>query len=65
MTVTVTRKRKPLVRYCSPFGSPAWMTSEQALSLLAEDDRRWLYYQQAGALSPDQRRHGAPRIEHP
>lgn len=32
----------PLVRYVSPFGSPAWMPPTQAAALLADDDARWL-----------------------
>jgi len=56
-------KREPLVRYVSPFGSPAWMTRAAAARYLAEDDRRWLNYQTAGNLSEQQRQIGPPRIE--
>lgn len=54
-----------LVRYVSPFGSPAWMTREQAQTHLEEDDRRWLLHQEAGNLSEWQREIGPPRIEVP
>lgn len=56
-------RRNPRVRYVSPFGSPATMRREQAEALLVEDDRRWLDYQEAGALSDAQRAVGCPRIE--
>ena len=52
-----------LVRYISPFGSPAWMPRERALKLLEEDDARWLKYQRLGMLSDEQRASGGPRIE--
>lgn len=66
MTTTKKRTAAPrLVRYVSPFGSPAWMPREQATRLLAEDDARYLLHQDAGALSEDQRRVGPPRIEVP
>jgi hypothetical protein len=55
-------KRLLLVRYVSPFGSPAWMTAEEAHRLLVEDDDRWLRYQAAGALSEAQIAVGPPRI---
>lgn len=53
-----------LVRYVSPFGSPAWMTRDQAEKHLTEDDRLWLLHQNAGNLSEEQHRVGPPRIEH-
>lgn len=56
---------RKLVRYVSPFGSPAWMTREKALALLAEDDRRWVMFQFADILSKRQREIGPPRIETP
>jgi hypothetical protein len=52
-----------LVRYVSPFGSPAWMNRDYAERLLAEDDARWLRREAAGALTPAQRAVGIPRIE--
>lgn len=52
-----------LVRYVSPFGSPAWMDREKAEELLAKDDKRWLDFQKAGALSDRERAIGPPRIE--
>jgi hypothetical protein len=52
-----------LVRYVSPFGSPAWMTREEAERHLAEDDKRWLRYSELQLLTEDQRAIGAPRIE--
>lgn len=58
-------KTLPLVRYISPYGSPAWMTREQAERYLKEDDRRWLDDQEAGNLSAHQREIGGPRIEVP
>jgi hypothetical protein len=56
-------KRVLLVRYISPFGSPAWMTAEEAQRHLEEDDARWLLNQRAGNLSEWQREVGPPRIE--
>jgi hypothetical protein len=68
---TVAKHRpKPLVRYVSPFGSPAWMTREQAQVHLAEDDARLLWLEKAEAegagpmLTPRQRQIGPPRIEY-
>ncbi len=55
--------RVKLVRYISPFGSPAWMPLEQAKRLLAEDDTRWLLHQETGTLSEEQKRIGPPRWE--
>jgi hypothetical protein len=52
-----------LVRYISPFGTPAWMLREKAERHLAEDDARWLLYQKAGNLSAYNLRVGPPRIE--
>ena len=52
-----------LVRYISPFGSPAWMTREKALHYLKEDDTRWVLLSQAGLLSEREKEVGAPRIE--
>ena len=58
-----------LVRYISPFGSPAWMSPEAAQRLLIEDDSLWLYLQEVEAetghrvTSEHQRQIGAPRIE--
>lgn len=56
-------KRLLLVHYISPFGSPAWMTVEEAQRHLEEDDERWLLNQRAGNLSEAQRLIGPPRIE--
>lgn len=55
--------RVELVRYVSPFGSPAGMTRAAALELLEADDARWIRYQAVGALSEHQRAVGPPRIE--
>lgn len=52
-----------MVRYVSPFGSPAYMSRAGALRLLAEDDARWLLYGHLDLLSEAQRAVGAPRIE--
>lgn len=52
-----------MVRYVSPFGSPAYMSRAGALRLLAEDDARWLVYGHLDALSEAQRAVGPPRIE--
>jgi hypothetical protein len=57
------RKPERLVRYVSPFGSPAWMTRERAQEYLEDDDKRWLMYGDLDLLSEEQRRVGAPRIE--
>lgn len=63
-------RRKPdLVRYVSPFGSPAWMPRERAEQYLKEDDKLWLTLQEcekAGAgplLTSRMRDIGPPRIE--
>lgn len=58
-----TKKGEQLVRYVSPFGSPAWMTRAKAREHLAEDDARYVRWQKLGILSEEQRRVGAPRIE--
>lgn len=58
-------KREQLVRYVSPFGSPAWMTRERARELLDEDDKRYVLYERAGNLTERQRQIGPPRIEVP
>lgn len=59
-------KRKPrLVRYVSPFGSPATMPEDQAQRLLKEDDKHWLSMQEVGQLSEHQKEIGPPRIEYP
>ena len=61
----------PLVRYMSPFGSPAWMTRERAESYLAEDTDLYefmcLVERETGGpfLADFQRRIGPPRIEVP
>lgn len=60
-----------LVRYVSPFGSPAWMTRECAERYLAEDDDLYqfmcLVERETGCrlLADFQRRIGPPRIEVP
>lgn len=66
----MTARKPQLVRYVSPFGSPAWMTREEAARHLAADDARWCRLQDAiretgdrGIISPQQREIGAPRIE--
>lgn len=60
---TKVRPRVSLVRYVSPFGSPAWMSRERAQALMVEDDRLWLLFQEAGNLSEEQRQIGPPRYE--
>lgn len=57
-------KQERLVRYVSPYGSPAWMPLELARKHLAVDDRRWLRDQELGIISDAQRQVGMPRIEH-
>jgi hypothetical protein len=66
----VSRARRPaLVRYVSPFGSPAWMTRDRAEQLLAEDDRRYEWLAAVSSevgedlLGARARREGPPRIE--
>lgn len=61
--MTARTRVERLVRYVSPFGSPAWMRREQAEALLRVDDRRWLRYEALGILTPEQREVGLPRIE--
>lgn len=58
------RRALRLVRYVSPFGSPAWISREEAAIHLERDDRRYLDLAEAGALSDAMRRVGPPRIEH-
>lgn len=58
------RRALRLVRYVSPFGSPAWMSREEAATHLEEDDRLYLDLVEIGALTDAQRRVGPPRIEH-
>lgn len=64
------KRREPLVRYVSPFGTPAWMRREEAERFLAADDRRWLHLtdleRETGEplLTAGQRAVGPPRIEH-
>jgi hypothetical protein len=43
-------KKEQLVRYLSPFGTPAWMPRARAESLVEEEDRRYVKLQQAGIL---------------
>jgi hypothetical protein len=52
-----------LVRYCSPFGSPAWMPEADAQRHLEEDDQRWVEWSRLDMLTERQRQHGPPRIE--
>jgi hypothetical protein len=58
-----TRRQAELVRYVSPFGSPAWMTRERAEQYRQEDDDRYLRFDDAGMLSAEQRLVGPPRIQ--
>lgn len=62
-TVTKSRQAERLVRYISPFGSPAVLRESIAEDLLARDDAHWLRMQLVGNLSAEQRRIGPPRIE--
>lgn len=57
------RKPKDLVRYSSPYGSPATMARARAEKHFEEDDKRWLQDQQVGNVDESMRRHGPPRIE--
>lgn len=63
-------KPPKLVRYVSPFGSPAWMTRERAVVHLMQDDAHWENIAAAERetgerlFSEEQRRVGPPRIEH-
>lgn len=56
-------RRVDLVRYVSPFGSPAGMTRAEAERHQAEDDELWIELSAVGALTPEQRQVGPPRIE--
>jgi hypothetical protein len=40
-------KAPRLIRYVSPFGSPAWMTREQAQVHLVADDARFVWLQES------------------
>ena len=57
------RRRVKLVRYSSPFGSPAHMERERAQALLREDDHTYCWLQAVGSLSKEQKAHGPPRID--
>lgn len=57
------KRPEKLVRYVSPFGSPAWMPRDRAEQLLREDDARWLRWQELGVLSARQKEVGPPRID--
>lgn len=59
----VVSTKVKLVRYVSPFGSPAWMSREEAERHLAEDDARWCEWQELGILSEHHIEIGPPRIE--
>jgi hypothetical protein len=59
----VSKKQEKLVRFVSPFGTPAWMTREKAQEYLEDDDRRWVLYGQQNLLSEEQKQIGPPRIE--
>jgi len=61
--VRMAKSQPKLVRYVSPFGTPAWMSREIAEQHLEDDDRRWVLYSQHGLLSEAQREIGPPRIE--
>lgn len=67
--MSTAKRREPLVHYISPFGSPAWMTRDQAEGYLAQDEARYEFHAAAGTLdyvlSDEQRRIGPPRIEVP
>lgn len=56
-------KRPALVRYISPFGSPAWMTEEEARGHLVADARFWEELSRIALLSAREREIGPPRIE--
>lgn len=63
-------KRTPkVVRYVSPFGSPAWMPLKMAQTLMEHDDKRWSRHQEIKAqtgeyvLGETRRAIGAPRID--
>lgn len=62
-------KREKQVRYVSPFGSPAWMTRQEAERHLAEDDRQWEFLSAVSretgedVIGETRRTVGAPRIE--
>ena len=63
-------KAPKLIRYVSPFGTPAWMTREQAAVHLKADDARYVWLQEIEretgdkVLSDRERLIGAPRMEH-
>lgn len=67
--VVTTRTRMPrstdLVRYVSPFGSPATMARREAEMHLAWDDACWREWGPLGMLDGRMRRIGPPRIEEP
>jgi hypothetical protein len=60
----MTARAPRLVRYVSPFGSPAGMTLAEAERHLAEDDALWLELSELGLLADYQRAVGPPRIEY-
>ena len=56
------RSAPQLVRYVSPFGSPATLPAERAQELLAQDTPLWEEFLELGLVTESQRRIGAPRI---
>ena len=62
-TAAERRDDDRLVRYVSPFGSPAYMRRALAESFRVADDRLWMLLSGAGALSDRQRAVGSPRLE--
>jgi hypothetical protein len=64
MSALRTKEKRPvkLVRYVSPFGSPACMSQENAERYLAEDQRMWVMLVEDDMLTETQRRIGVPRI---
>ena len=59
------RQESWLVRYVSPFGSPAWMPEAEAKGHLEADDADWVEWSRLGLLDERMRRVGPPRIEYP
>lgn len=57
--------RARLVRYVSPFGTPAWMPRDVAERHLEVDDARYVEWSRLGILPAFALAIGAPRIELP
>ncbi len=56
------RRDSQIVRYSSPFGSPAYVRRDYAERLLHEDTQRYELFNRLHLLEPAQLDHGPPKI---